>query len=57
MATIAAELESPGLSLPQYVGIAKRRLRPMLIAFASGLLTAILLALFGRRPTDPPGRS
>lgn len=46
MATIAAELESPGLSLPQYVGIAKRRLRPMLIAFASGLLTAILLALF-----------
>jgi uncharacterized protein involved in exopolysaccharide biosynthesis len=46
MATIAAELEPEGLSLPEYVGIAKRRLRPMLIAFAAGLLTAIVLALF-----------
>ena len=45
MSTIAAELEPEGLSLPEYVGIARRRRRPMLIAFAAGLLTAILLAL------------
>src|SRR5215469_2729535 len=45
MSTIAAELEPEGLSLPEYVGIAKRRLRPMLIAFAAGLLTTILLTL------------
>ncbi|HUA24733.1 MAG TPA: hypothetical protein VMA54_11490 [Steroidobacteraceae bacterium] len=45
MSTIAAELEPEGLSLPEYVGIAKRRLRPMLIAFAAGLVTSIALAL------------
>lgn len=45
MSTIAAELEPQGLSLPEYVGIAKRRLRPMLIAFTVGLVTAIALAL------------
>lgn len=45
MATIAAELEPAGLSLPEYVGIGKRRLRPMLIAFAAGLVTTIALAL------------
>jgi uncharacterized protein involved in exopolysaccharide biosynthesis len=46
MSTIAAELEPEGLSLPEYVGVAKRRLRPMLIAFAAGLLMTIALALF-----------
>ena len=46
MATIAAELEPEGLSLPEYVGIVKRRLRPMLIAAGAGLLTAAVLALF-----------
>jgi polysaccharide biosynthesis transport protein len=45
MSTIAAELEPEALSLPEYVGIAKRRLRPMLIAFAAGLVTTIALAL------------
>lgn len=45
MSTIAAELEPQGLSLPEYVGIAKRRLRPMLMAFAAGLLTTVALAL------------
>jgi len=45
MSTIAAELEPEGLSLPEYLGVAKRRLRPMLIAFAAGLVTAIALAL------------
>ena len=45
MSTIAAELEPEGLSLPEYVGIAKRRLRPMLVAFAAGFLLTILLAL------------
>jgi uncharacterized protein involved in exopolysaccharide biosynthesis len=45
MATIAAELEPAGLSLPEYVGIARRRVRPMLIAFAAGLLITIALAL------------
>src|SRR5579863_5456498 len=45
MSTIAAELEPEGLSLPEYVGIGKRRLRPMLIAFATGLVIAIALAL------------
>jgi polysaccharide biosynthesis transport protein len=45
MSTIAAELEPEGLSLPEYLGIARRRRRPMLIALAAGLLTAILLAL------------
>jgi len=46
MSTIAAELEPQGLSLPEYVGIAKRRLRPMLIAVAAGILTAMMLATF-----------
>lgn len=45
MATIAAELEPAGLSLPEYLGIARRRLRPMLIALVAGLLTAVTLAL------------
>lgn len=45
MATIAAELEPEGLSLPQYLGIARRRLRPMLIALAAGLLMSVLAAL------------
>jgi len=45
MSTIAAELEPQGLSLPEYVGIAKRRLRPMLMAFGTGLVIAIALAL------------
>jgi polysaccharide biosynthesis transport protein len=45
MSTIAADLEPEALSLPEYVGIAKRRLRPMLIAFAVGLVTTIALAL------------
>jgi polysaccharide biosynthesis transport protein len=45
MNTIAAELEPEGLSLPEYLGIARRRLRPMLIAFAAGLVTSIALAL------------
>jgi uncharacterized protein involved in exopolysaccharide biosynthesis len=46
MSTIAAELEPQGLSLPEYLGIARRRLRPMLIAVAAGLMTAVPLALF-----------
>ena len=46
MSTIAAELEPEGLSLPEYLGIARRRLRPMLIALAAGLLTAAAVALF-----------
>ena len=45
MSTIAAELEPEGLSLPEYLGIARRRLRPMVVAFAAGLLTTIALAL------------
>lgn len=46
MATIAAEFEPEGLSLPEYLGIARRRLRPMLIVLAAGLLTAAGAALF-----------
>ncbi|HEV2269424.1 MAG TPA: GNVR domain-containing protein [Steroidobacteraceae bacterium] len=45
MSTIAAELEPEGLTLPEYVSIARRRLRPMMIAFTAGLLLTILLAL------------
>ena len=45
MSTIAAELEPEGLSLPEYIGIGKRRLRPMLIAFAVGVVLTIALAL------------
>ena len=45
MSTIAAELEPEGLSLPEYVGIARRRLRPMLIALGAGLLTSMALAV------------
>lgn len=45
MATIAAELEPEGLSLPEYLAIARRRLRPMAIALAVGLLTAAALAI------------
>jgi succinoglycan biosynthesis transport protein ExoP len=45
MSTIAAELEPEGLSLPEYLGIGRRRLRPMLAALAAGLLTSIVLAL------------
>ena len=46
MATIAAELEPEGLGLADYLAIAKRRRRPMLLAAGAGLLTALLLALF-----------
>jgi uncharacterized protein involved in exopolysaccharide biosynthesis len=46
MATIAAELEPEGLTLPEYLGIASRRLRPMLIALAAGLITATAVTLF-----------
>ncbi len=45
MATIAAEIEPEGLSLPEYLGIGRRRLRPMVTAFTAGLLTTIALAL------------
>jgi polysaccharide biosynthesis transport protein len=45
MSTIAAELEPQGLSLPEYLGIGKRRRRSMLIAFAVGLLLTIAAAL------------
>jgi protein tyrosine kinase modulator len=44
MSTIAAELEPEGLKLPEYLGIARRRLRPMLIAFASGLVASVAAA-------------
>ena len=46
MSTIAAELEPEGLSLPEYLGIGKRRLRPMLIAFGAGLLLPGVRALW-----------
>ena len=46
MSTIAAEIEPQGLSLPEYLGIARRRLRPMLVALGAGLLTTVLAALF-----------
>jgi uncharacterized protein involved in exopolysaccharide biosynthesis len=46
MATLAAELEPEGLGLPDYLAIAKRRLRPMLVAVGVGVLTAVLLAFF-----------
>ncbi|HEV2443860.1 MAG TPA: Wzz/FepE/Etk N-terminal domain-containing protein [Steroidobacteraceae bacterium] len=45
MSTIAAELEPEGLSLPEYVSIVRRRLRPMLIALVVGLATAAGLAV------------
>lgn len=45
MSTIAAEIESEGLSLPEYLGIGRRRLRPMLIAFAAGLVTSVAAAV------------
>jgi len=45
MSTIAAELEPEGLSLPEYLAIARRRLRPMLIALAAGVVTSLALAL------------
>jgi polysaccharide biosynthesis transport protein len=45
MSTIAAELEPERLSLPEYVAIARRRLRPMLIALVVGLATAAGLAV------------
>jgi len=45
MNTIAAELEPEGLSLPEYLAIGRRRLRPMLIATVAGLLTAAVAAL------------
>ena len=46
MATLAAEFEPQGLSLPEYLSVARRRLRPMLVAVASGLLTTVMVALF-----------
>lgn len=44
MATLAAEFEPEGPSLADYLGVAKRRLRPMLIAAGSGLLITLMLA-------------
>lgn len=47
MATVVAELEpQEGLSLSEVLTIARRRLRPVLVAFASGLLITVLLAIF-----------
>jgi len=45
MSTIAAELEPEGLSLPEYLGIARRRLRAMLIALTAGFVMSIAAAL------------
>ncbi len=44
MATIASEVEPDGPSLAEYLGIARRRIRPMLIAVAIGVLVALSLA-------------
>lgn len=46
MNTIAAELEPEGLSLPEYVAIARRRLRAMVVTLVAGLVTAAGLAVF-----------
>lgn len=47
MATVVAELEpQEGLSLAEFLTIVRRRLRPGLIAFGSGLLITVLMAVF-----------
>ena len=46
MATVAAELEPENLGLADYLAIAKRRQRAILLAAGAGLLTTLLLALF-----------
>ena len=46
MATVVAELEpQEGLSLAEFLVIARRRLRPAALAFASGLLITVLLSV------------
>ena len=44
MATVVAELEPEGLSLAEFLAIARRRLRPALVALASGIAITLLLA-------------
>jgi len=44
VSAVAAELQPEGPNLVEYLAIAKRRLRPMLIALASGLVVSVLLA-------------
>jgi succinoglycan biosynthesis transport protein ExoP len=46
MTTLAAEIEPASPNLTDYLVIARRRLRPMLIAAAAGVVTTVLLALF-----------
>jgi polysaccharide biosynthesis transport protein len=46
MNTIASEFEPQGPGLPEYLAIARRRLRPMLMALGAGLLISLLLAVF-----------
>lgn len=45
MNTIATEIEPQGPGLPEYLAIARRRVRPMLIALGAGVLISLLLAL------------
>jgi succinoglycan biosynthesis transport protein ExoP len=45
MNAIAAEVEPQGLSLPEYLAIGRRRIRPILIAAGAGLCVTLLLAL------------
>ena len=44
MATVVAELEPEGLSLAEFLAIARRRLRPALVALGSGIAITLLLA-------------
>ena len=44
MATVAAELDPEGLSLAEFLTIARRRVRPALTAFATGIVITLLLA-------------
>ena len=44
MATVVAELEPEGLGLAEFLAIARRRLRPALVALASGIAITLLLA-------------
>lgn len=46
MATVAADLPPEGLSLAEFLVITRRRLRPALIALASGLVVTLLAAFF-----------